>query len=57
VLVQIAGMQHPPLVFAAGSDALDTITPVVDARLAELRDHAELSRAAGGAFAPAESAS
>lgn len=43
-------MEHPPRVFAAGSDALDAITPVVEARLAELRAHADLSKAAGGAF-------
>ena len=56
-LVQLAGMEHPPKVFAAGSDALDAITPVVEARLAELRAHADLSKAAGGAFTPAGSAS
>jgi len=49
-LVQIADMKQPPKVFAAGSDALDAITPVVEARLAELREHADLSRAAGGKF-------
>ena len=56
-LVQIADMEHPPKVFAAGGDALDAITPVVEARLAELRAHADLSKAAGGAFTPAGSAS
>ncbi len=54
VLVQIADMEHPPRVFAAGSDALDTIKPVVEARLAELRDHADLSKAAGGTFQEVE---
>ena len=53
VLVQIARMEHPPTLFAAGGDALDTITPVVEARLAELRAYADLSKAAGGAFTPA----
>jgi NAD(P)-dependent dehydrogenase (short-subunit alcohol dehydrogenase family) len=53
-LVQIADMEHPPKVFAAGSDALDAITPVVEARLAELRAHADLSKAAGGAFQEVE---
>jgi NAD(P)-dependent dehydrogenase (short-subunit alcohol dehydrogenase family) len=57
VLVQIADMGHPPKVFAAGADALDAITPVVEGRLAELREHADLSRAAGGTFTPAGSAS
>ena len=36
-LVQIAGMEHLPKVFAAGGDALDAITPVVEARLASSR--------------------
>jgi NAD(P)-dependent dehydrogenase (short-subunit alcohol dehydrogenase family) len=53
-LVQIVDMEHPPKVFAAGSDALDAITPVVEARLAELRAHADLSKAAGGAFQEVE---
>ncbi len=53
-LVQIAGMEHPPRVFAAGSDALEVITPAVEARLAELRAHADLSRAAGGALQEVE---
>jgi NAD(P)-dependent dehydrogenase (short-subunit alcohol dehydrogenase family) len=56
-LVQIADMEHPPKVFAAGGDALDAITPVVEARLAELRAHADLSKAAGGTLTPAGSAS
>jgi hypothetical protein len=46
---------HPPKVFAAGSDALDVITHAVEARLAELRQHADLSKTAGGAFTPAGS--
>lgn len=53
-LVQIADMEHPPKVFAAGGDALDAITPVVEARLAELRAHADLSKAAGGALQEVE---
>jgi len=52
-LVQIANVEHP--VFAAGSDALDAITLVVEPRLAELRQHADLSKTAGGAFTPAGS--
>jgi NAD(P)-dependent dehydrogenase (short-subunit alcohol dehydrogenase family) len=56
-LVQIAEMKHPPKVFAAGGDALDAITPAVEARLADLRTHADLSKAAGGAFTPAGSGS
>jgi NAD(P)-dependent dehydrogenase (short-subunit alcohol dehydrogenase family) len=53
-LVQIADMEHPPKVFAAGSDALEAITPMVEARLAELRAHADLSKEAGGAFQEVE---
>jgi hypothetical protein len=34
--------------------ALDAITPVVEARLAELRAHADLSKAAGGALQEVE---
>jgi NAD(P)-dependent dehydrogenase (short-subunit alcohol dehydrogenase family) len=56
-LVQIADMEHPPKLFAAGDDALHAITPVVEDRLAELRAHADLSKAAGGAFTPAGSRS
>jgi NAD(P)-dependent dehydrogenase (short-subunit alcohol dehydrogenase family) len=56
-LVQIADMEQPLTVFAAGGDALDAITPVVEARLGELRAHADLSKAAGGTFTPAGSAS
>jgi hypothetical protein len=54
-LVQIANVEHPLKVFAAGSDALDAITLVVEPRLAELRQHADLSKTAGGAFTPAGS--
>jgi hypothetical protein len=50
-------MEHPPKVFAAGGDALEAITPVVEARLGELRAYADLSKAAGGTFTPAGSAS
>jgi hypothetical protein len=53
-LVQIANVEHPLKVFAAGSDALDAITLVVEPRLAELQ-HADLSKTAGGAFTPAGS--
>ena len=45
-------MEQPPKVFAAGSDALDAITPAVVARLAELQSHVDLSRSTDGAFSP-----
>ena len=47
-LVQIADMENPPKVFVAGSDALETITPAVEARLQDMRAHGALSRSAGG---------
>ena len=49
-LVQIADMDAPPKIFVAGGDALDAITPAVEARLHEMRAHDALSRAAAGAF-------
>src|SRR6185369_3785242 len=36
-LVQIAAMENPPRVFAAGSDAVETIVPYVEARLNDIR--------------------
>jgi NAD(P)-dependent dehydrogenase (short-subunit alcohol dehydrogenase family) len=50
VLIRIADMENPPTIFAAGSDALDAITPAVEARLQDMRAHDELSRSAGGSF-------
>jgi NAD(P)-dependent dehydrogenase (short-subunit alcohol dehydrogenase family) len=47
-LVKIAAMEAPPQIFAAGSDALKAITPVVEKRLKAMRDNAELSRSSGG---------
>ena len=35
-LVKIAAMQNPPKVFAAGSDALSTITPAIEDRLRDM---------------------
>jgi NAD(P)-dependent dehydrogenase (short-subunit alcohol dehydrogenase family) len=45
VLVRIAGMEKPPKVFAAGSDALAVIMPAIEARLQELHAYEELSKA------------
>jgi hypothetical protein len=50
LLVKIAEMDSPPKIFAAGGDALEAITPAVEARLAELQSYADLSRSAGGSF-------
>jgi hypothetical protein len=47
-LVTIAAMKVPPQIFAAGSDALEAITPVVEKRLKAMREHAQLSRSSGG---------
>jgi hypothetical protein len=42
-LVKIAAMQNPPKVFAAGSDALSTITLAIEDRLRDMRAHENLS--------------
>ena len=42
-LVKIAAMQNPPKVFAAGSDALSTITPAIEDQLRDMRAHESLS--------------
>lgn len=49
-LVKIAAMQNPPKVFAAGSDALSTITPAIEERLRDMRDHETLSKGMEGSF-------
>jgi len=49
-LVKIAAMQNPPKVFAAGSDALSTITPAIEERLHDLRAHEMLSKGMEGSF-------
>ncbi|MGA2051722.1 MAG: SDR family oxidoreductase [Opitutales bacterium] len=49
-LVKIAAMQNPPKVFAAGSDALGTITPAIEERLRDMRVHETLSKGMEGSF-------
>jgi NAD(P)-dependent dehydrogenase (short-subunit alcohol dehydrogenase family) len=49
-LVKIAAMQNPPKVFAAGSDALSTITPAIEERLRDMRAHEILSNGMEGSF-------
>jgi hypothetical protein len=44
VVVRLAGMEHPPQQFLAGSDALAMASAALDARLTELHGRAELSR-------------
>jgi NAD(P)-dependent dehydrogenase (short-subunit alcohol dehydrogenase family) len=50
VLVIIAGMENPPKLFVAGSDALTTITPAIEERLQATRANEELSRSTDGSF-------
>ncbi len=47
-LVKIAGMQNPPRLFAAGSDALAAITPAIEERLKVTRAYEELSKSTDG---------
>jgi len=49
-LVEIARMQNPPRLFAAGSDALAAITPAIEDRLNATRAYAELSKSTDGSF-------
>jgi NAD(P)-dependent dehydrogenase (short-subunit alcohol dehydrogenase family) len=53
-LVAIAGMKNPPKLFVAGGDALEVITPAIEARLEATRAHEGLSRSTDGAFQEAE---
>jgi NAD(P)-dependent dehydrogenase (short-subunit alcohol dehydrogenase family) len=49
-LVKIAGMENPPRLFAAGSDALAAITPAIEERLKVTRAYEELSKSTDGSF-------
>ena len=49
-LVKIAGMENPPKLFVAGSDAVAMITPVVEARLQAIRADEGLSKSTDGVF-------
>jgi NAD(P)-dependent dehydrogenase (short-subunit alcohol dehydrogenase family) len=50
VLVKLAAMENPPRQFMAGSDALAVVTPVLEARLQELRAYGDLSKSTDGSF-------
>jgi NAD(P)-dependent dehydrogenase (short-subunit alcohol dehydrogenase family) len=50
VLVTIAGMDHPPKQFVAGSDALAAVEPALEVRLKELRGYENLSKSTDGSF-------
>ncbi|MEH2050113.1 SDR family oxidoreductase [Nostoc sp.] len=49
-LVKIAGMENPPQLFVAGSDALAAIAPAVEERLQATHAHKELSKSTDGSF-------
>ena len=49
-LVKIAGMENPPKLFVAGSDALEVITPAVEDRLREIHADKALSNSTDGSF-------
>jgi len=50
VLVQLAGLESPPRLFVAGSDALSMIAPAVEARLRAVHAHETLSKSTDGDF-------
>ena len=50
ILVKIAGMEKPPKQFLAGSDAFTVVTPVLEARLQEMRAYEDLSKSTDGTF-------
>jgi NAD(P)-dependent dehydrogenase (short-subunit alcohol dehydrogenase family) len=43
-LVELTRMTNPPQVFVGGSDGLAMVTPAIEARLKDMRDHDALSR-------------
>ncbi|MDF5738532.1 MULTISPECIES: SDR family NAD(P)-dependent oxidoreductase [unclassified Nostoc] len=49
-LVKIAGMENPPKLFVAGSDALAVITPTIEERLQATHANEELSKSTDGSF-------
>jgi NAD(P)-dependent dehydrogenase (short-subunit alcohol dehydrogenase family) len=50
VLVKLAGMEIPPRVFVAGSDAVAVVAPAVEARLKAVHAFEELSKSTDGSF-------
>jgi NAD(P)-dependent dehydrogenase (short-subunit alcohol dehydrogenase family) len=49
-LLELAAMEAPPKQFFAGSDAIATIAPDLQARLKEIQVHADLSKSTDGSF-------
>jgi NAD(P)-dependent dehydrogenase (short-subunit alcohol dehydrogenase family) len=50
VFLELAAMATPPKQFAAGSDAVATVTTALESRLREVRAHEPLSRSTDGHF-------
>lgn len=50
VLVQLANMEAPPRLFVAGGDAIEMITPAIQARLEAVHALVDLSRSTNGSF-------
>ncbi|MFT8246450.1 SDR family oxidoreductase [Roseomonas sp. BN140053] len=50
VLVQVVGMETPPRIFVAGSDALTMIAPSIDMRLEDMQAFTDLSKSTDGQF-------
>lgn len=50
VLVKLATLPTPPLIFVAGSDALAMLAPAVEARMNAIHTHENLSRSTDGSF-------
>jgi NAD(P)-dependent dehydrogenase (short-subunit alcohol dehydrogenase family) len=49
-LVKVSGMENPPRLFVAGSDALAVIAPAIEGRLKETHANEELSKSTDGSF-------
>jgi NAD(P)-dependent dehydrogenase (short-subunit alcohol dehydrogenase family) len=49
-LVQVVGMENPPRIFVAGSDALKMIAPSIDMRLQDMQSFTDLSKSTDGQF-------
>ena len=49
-LLALNAMKSPPKQFLAGSDALESVPPALQARIDEMRAHAELSKSTDGKF-------
>jgi len=49
-LLALTAMKSPPKQFLAGSDALESVPPALQARIDEMRAHAQLSKSTDGKF-------